>query len=66
MSQPPPDPTRWFTDLINSQKALLTGAVGFAEVPAAKQWTDALASFTKWQMDSWNQLTWQRDAIFRM
>ena len=64
MSRPAPDPTSWFTDLINSQKTLLTGTIGGAEVPAAKQWTDALTSFTKWQMDSWNQLTGQWAAMF--
>ena len=66
MSRPAPDPTRWFTDLINSQKALLTATADGAEIPAAKQWTDALTSFTKWQMDSWNQLTGQWAAMFGM
>ncbi len=61
-----PDPTRWFTDLINSQKALLTGTADGAEIPAAKQWTDALTSLAKWQMDSWNQLTAQWAAMFGM
>jgi len=64
MSPPAPDPTRWFTDLINSQKALLTATADGAAIPAAKQWTDALTSFTKWQMDSWNQLTGQWAAMF--
>ena len=66
MSRPAPDPTRWFTDLINSQKALLTATADGAEIPAAKQWTDALTSFTKWQMDSWNQLTTQWAAMLGM
>jgi polyhydroxyalkanoate synthase subunit PhaC len=66
MSRPAPDPTRWFTDLINSQKALLTATADGAAIPAAKQWTDALTSFTKWQMDSWNQLTGQWAAMFGM
>ena len=66
MSRPASDPTRWFTDLINSQKALLAATFDGAEVPAAKQWTDALTSFTKWQMDSWNQLTTQWAAMFGM
>jgi polyhydroxyalkanoate synthase len=66
MSRPAPDPTRWFTDLVNSQKALLTATADGAEIPAAKQWTDALTSFTKWQMDSWNQLTGQWAAMFGM
>ena len=64
MSQPALDPTRWFTELINSQKALLASTVGGAEIPAAKQWADALASLTKWQMDSWNQLPGQWAAMF--
>ena len=66
MSRPAPDPTRWFTDLINSQKALLTATAGGAEIPAAKQWTDALTSLAKGQMDSWNQLTAQWAAMFGM
>src|SRR6185295_16981275 len=66
MSPPAPDPTRWFTDLINSQKALLTATADGAEISAAKQWTDALTSFTKWQMDTWNQLTGQWAAMFGM
>jgi polyhydroxyalkanoate synthase len=66
MSRPAPDPTRWFTDLINSQNALLTATADGAEIPATKQWTDALTTFTKWQMDSWNQLTGQWAAMFGM
>ena len=58
------NPSTLFTDLINSQKALLTATADGAEIPAAKQWTDALTSFTKWQMDSWNQLTGQWAAMF--
>ena len=64
--RPAPDPTRWFTDLINSQKALLTATAGGAEIPGATQSTNALTSFAKWQMDSWNQLTAQWAAMFGM
>ena len=68
MPCPGPRQTRhvWFTDLTNSQKALLTATADGAEIPAAKQWTNALTSFTKWQMDSWNQLTAQWAAMFGM
>jgi hypothetical protein len=45
---------------------VLTATADGAEIPAAKQWTDALTSFTKWQMDSWNQLTTQWAAMFGM
>jgi hypothetical protein len=45
-------PDTLFTDLINSQKALLTATADGAEISAAKHWTDALTSFTQWQMDT--------------
>ena len=66
MSQPLPDPTRWLADLLQTQQTLLWPSGTGTENPAAKQWTDALTSFTKWQMDSWNQLTTQWAAMFGM
>ncbi|BBZ04498.1 poly-beta-hydroxybutyrate polymerase [Mycolicibacterium chitae] len=64
MSQPSTDATRWFTDLVESQQALLTAAAGGPEIPVAKQWTEALAASTEWQLDTWNQLTGQWAAMF--
>ncbi len=59
MTQPVQDPTQWFTELLKSQPPVLwPGGAGAVDLTAAtKQWTDSVAAFTKWQLDSLNQLT---------
>ncbi|MEP6559907.1 MAG: class I poly(R)-hydroxyalkanoic acid synthase [Nakamurella sp.] len=57
MSQPLPDLTRWFADLMKTEKTPLWPTMDLAETPkmlaaAAAPWTKAVADITKWQMDA--------------
>jgi len=60
MAQPIPDLTRWFADLIKTEKMPLWPTVDIADTPkalaaAAAPWTKAVADITKWQMDTMAQ-----------
>jgi polyhydroxyalkanoate synthase subunit PhaC len=62
MSQAPPDPARWLTDLMSSEDAVLwpTGPVADtakALAAAAALWTKAVAEFTTWQLNALQQVT---------
>jgi polyhydroxyalkanoate synthase len=56
MTQSLPDPTRWLTELLKTPQTLFfPGRAGAADLPGTRQWTEAVAAFTKWQTDAMSQ-----------
>jgi polyhydroxyalkanoate synthase len=60
MSQPAPDPTRWLTDLLKTEHVMWPNIevadTSKALAAATAPWTKAVADFTKWQLDTLQQL----------
>src|SRR4029453_13006585 len=62
MTQSPPDPAKWLKDLMTAKHAALWPPGPVAETSkaitaAAAPWTQAMAEFTKLQMDTLQQMT---------
>ena len=61
MSQQPPDPTRWLTDLMKADHTVLWPAddpfdTSKALAAAAPSWTKAVADYTAWQLNTLQQM----------
>ena len=61
MAPSAPDPIRWLTDLMKTQKTLLWPGFDIADTTAAvaaaaAPWTQAVNAFTKWQLDTLTQM----------
>jgi polyhydroxyalkanoate synthase len=61
MSQQPPDPARWLSDLMNAEHTVLwPGGDAFgaskALAAAATSWTKAVADYTAWQLSTLQQM----------
>jgi polyhydroxyalkanoate synthase subunit PhaC len=62
MTQSSPDPAKWLKDLMTAENAALWPPGPVAETSkavaaAAAPWTRAVAEFTKWQLDTLQQMT---------
>jgi polyhydroxyalkanoate synthase len=62
MSSPSQDPTRWFRDLMASERSALWPSVDIADTgkafaAAAAPWTKAVADVTAWQLNAVKQMT---------
>ena len=58
----PPDPAKWLMDLMTAQRAALWPTRGIADTSkalsaAAAPWTKGVAEFTKWQLETLQQMT---------